>query len=218
VNQRLAAGALRPSTSSRLLEDQLLAEIRELFVALDPARNISGECLPPYEPGEIEIARIVLSTTPRLVYGLGARPRMVPGKRPHFGKTMRRTGEDHKVYRLVGEGGVQLTIPSSWSAGVMSVREVIQLIDRVQAPHLDELPSHLPSPETLLWWRSRNEHDSRALQLFVRVSSVVYPELGGFYRHRLRWWVANRLARRSEHLQFADPLDRAMERCWRGGR
>ncbi len=214
VHQRLATGGLRAPMPERLLADHLAAPLRDKVVALDPARNITGEYLPPYEPGENEIARVVLGTTPRLVYSLRAWTRMLPGKRPHFGKTTRRTGEDHKVYRLVGEGGVRFTIPSPRSVGVLSVRELIQLIDRAQAPHLDDVPTHLPFPEALLWWRSRHEHDGRALQRFVRVSSVVYPELGAFYRQRLRWWVAGRLARPSECMRFADSLDRAMEGWW----
>lgn len=218
VHQRLAAGGLRAPMPERLLADRLTVRLREKVVALDPARNISGEYLPPYEPGENEIARLVLGTTPRVVYSLRARTRMLPGKRPHFGKSTRRTGEDQKVYRLVGEGGVRFTMPSPFSVGVLSVRELIQLIDRVQAPQLDDVPTHLPFPEALVWWRAQHEHDGRALQRFVRVSSVVYPELGAFYRQRLRWWVARRLARPSEPVRLADTLDRAMEGWWRRGR
>ena len=218
VHQRLAAGSLRAPMSERLLEDHLMGPLLDKVIALDPARNISGEYLPPYEPGENEIARLVLGTTPRLVYSLRAWTRMLPGTRPHFGKTTRRTGEDQKVYRLVGDGGVRFTIPSAFSVGLLSVRELIQLIDSVQAPHLDDVPTHLPFPEQVVWWRARNEHDGRELQRFVRVSSVVYPELGAFYRKRLRWWVAGRLSRPSEPVRFAESLDRAMEGWWRRGR
>ena len=218
VHQRMAAGALRAPIPERLLADHLPRRLREKIVALNPARNVSGEYLPPYELGENEIARIVLSTTPRLVYSLRAWTNMLPGQRPHFGKTTRRTGEDNKVYRLVGEGGVRFTIPSPRSVGILSMGELVQVIDRVQAPHLEDLPAHLPFPEALVWWRSHHEHDGRALQRFVRVSSVVYPELGAFYRQRLRWWVASRLASRSEQLPCADSLDRAMEQAWRQAR
>lgn len=218
VHQRMAAGALRAPIPERLLADHLPASLRKRLVALNPIRNVSGEYLPPYEPGENEIARIVLSTTPRLVYSVRAWTHMLPGKRPHFGRTTRRTGEDDKLYRVVGEGGVRFTIPSPRSVGVLSMGELVQLIDRVQAPHLDDLPAHLPFPEALVWWRSRHEHDGRELQRFVRVSSMVYPELSAFYRERLRWWVASRLAGQSEQLQCADSLDRAMERAWRRAR
>jgi hypothetical protein len=143
---------------------------------------------------------------------------MLPGNQPHFGKTTRRTGEHHKVYRLVGEGGVRFAIRSPFSVGLLTVRELVQLIDRVQAPHVNDVPKHLPFPEALVWWRAQNEHDGRALQRFVRVSSVVYPELGAFYRQRLRWWVAGRFARQSDPVRFADSLDRAMEGWWRRGR
>ncbi len=218
VHQRLAAAGIREPMPERLLADHLTAPLRDKVVSLDPARNISGEYLPPYEPGENEVARVVLGTTPRLVYSLRVWTRMLPGKRPHFGKTTRRTGEDHKVYRFVGEGGVRFTVPSSWSVGVLSVRELIQLIDLVRAPHLDDVPKHLPFPEALVWWRAQNEHDGRALQRFVRVSSVVYPELGAFYRQRLRWWVANRFAGSKGRMQYAEPLDMALEAWWRRGR
>ena len=218
VHQRMAAGGLRALIPERLLADHLPLPMCEKLVALDPMRNVSGEYLPPYEPGENEIARIVLSTTPRLVFSLRVWTNMPPGKRPHFGKTTRRTGEDNKVYRLVGEGGVRFTIPSPRSVGILSMGELVQLIDRVQAAHLENFPVHLPFPEALVWWRSRHEHDGRTLQRFVRVSSVVYPEVGAFYRQRLRWWVASRLASHSGHLPCADALDLAMEQASRRAR
>lgn len=218
VHQRLAAGALRKPLARRLLTDRLRPSLREKLVALDPSRNISGEYLPPYDSGENEIARLVLGTTPRVVYSLRARTNVLAGQRTHFDKTTRRTGEDNKVYRLVGECGARFIIPSPWSDGLLSLRELVQLIDRVQAPHLYDIPMHLPFPEGLVWWRTRNENDGRALQRFVRVSSVVYPEIGAFYRQRLRWWVASSFSRSSERLQFVESLDHALEGWWLRGR
>ena len=69
-----------------------------------------------------------------------------------------------------------------------------------------------PLPRVLL------VEDDVSLQRFVRVSSVVYPELGAFYRERLRWWVANRFAGSKGRMQYAEPLDGALEAWWRRGR
>lgn len=120
-----------------------------------------------------------------------------------------------RAFRLVDEQGAPFRVAAPGQVEPLSLAELIQVIDGVQAPHLDDLPAHLPFPEALVWWRSRNEHDVHALRRFVRVSSVVYPELGAFYRERLRWWVAGRLARRGDRLAFAPPLDRALEAAWR---
>lgn len=218
VHQRLAAGTLGRQLPDRLLTDRLHPRIRRTWVALDPARNISGEYLPPNELGENEIARIVLGTTPRLVYSLRVWTRMYPGQRPHFGRTTRRTGEDNKQYRLVDECGNHFVIPAPYSVGVLSLRELVELVDRLQAPHLEDVPKHLPFPERLVWWRAQHGHHAGPLQCFVQVSSVVYPELGAFYRERLRWWVASRLARSAERVQFSEPLDHALEGWWRRGR
>lgn len=218
LHQRMAVGTLRYAVSARMLADHLHHRTRMAWVALDPARHISGECLPRYERGENEIARIVVGTTPRLVYSLRAHTRMFSGKRPHFGQSTRRTGEDNRRYRLVGECGNAFEIPTPCSASVLSLRELVALIDRVRAPHLDEVPTHLPFPERLVWWRAQREHHAGALQRFVRVSSVVYPELGAFYRERLRWWVANRFACSKGRLQYAEALDMALEAWWRRGR
>ena len=218
LHQRVAAGTLRCPVSARMLADHLHHRTRKAWVALDPARHISGEYLPRYERGENEIARIVVGTTPRLVYSLRAGTRMYPGKRPHFGQSTRRTGEDNKRYRLAGECGNAFEIPTPYSVGVLSLRELVALIDRVRAPHLDEVPTHLPFPERLVWWRAQREHHAGSLQRFVRVSSVVYPELGAFYRERLRWWVANRFAGSKGRMQYAEPLDMALEAWWRRGR
>lgn len=215
VHQRLAAGHEQAPLPPRLLADHLRPALRDAVVALDPARHISGEHLPPYEPGEFEIARVVLATMPRLVYSLRVRrcARSEASGRSGYGSPFGAVSDT--AYRLVGECGARFSTPAPRTAGVLSLRELVQLIDGVQSFFLDDVPARLPFPERLLWWRSRNEHDARALTTFVRVTSVVYPELGVFYRQRLRWWVVRGVVGAAERVRGAEPLDRALEGWWR---
>lgn len=212
VHQRIAAGVLCRPVSVRLLADHLHRRTRDAWVALDPARHVSGEYLPRYLSGENEIARVVLATTPRLVYSLRASTRFLADNDSLFGNCAK---EATTRFRVVDECGNDFVIPALKSVGVMSVREIVELIDSVQTPHLRDVPEHLPFPERLVWWRAQNEHHAGPLQHFVRARSVVYPQLGMFYRERIRWWVANHFASSHGRMQYADSLDRAVEAWWR---
>ena len=71
----------RPLTA-RLLADRLSPAERARYVAGDPVERVSGEYLPPYLPGELEIARLVLATRPMLVYSVRARSVRAVGVSP----------------------------------------------------------------------------------------------------------------------------------------
>lgn len=218
VHQRLAAGHEQSPLPPRLVADHLRPALRDAVVALDLARHISGEHLPPYEPGELEIARVVLATLPRLVYSLRVRRCARSEASGQSGDGSPFGTVSDTAYRLVGECGTHLSTPAPRTLGVLSLRELVQLIDGVQASSLEDVPARLPFPERLVWWRSRNEHDAPALTKFVRVSSVVYPELGVFYRQRFRWWVARGAVGAAQRMRHVEPLDRALEGSWRRGR
>jgi hypothetical protein len=217
VHQHLAAGPLRAPLPPSLLDDHLPPALREDWVALDPVRNSTGEYLPPCGPRAIEVARLALGTTPRLVFSLracvvdprsrgwGAPPPPIPWRRVFI--------LVHERHNPLQRTRFRLQSPEQFEP--LSLGDLIRVIDSARDPRLGTVPAHLPFPEALVWWRSRNEHDPRALQRFVRVSSVVYPELGAFYRERLRWYVAGRLARRGDRVSYAPPLAQALEAAWR---
>ncbi|MCU0617312.1 MAG: hypothetical protein MUD17_09575, partial [Gemmatimonadaceae bacterium] len=118
-------------------------------------------------------------------------------------------------YRLVGEADARLPLASTQGAGTLALGDLVRLIDSADTTSLIDAPRHIPAPERLLYWRWQTECDVRALPRFVRVSSVVYPELGAFYRERLRWWVTRHLAGPGDAVPFAPPLAQALEAAWR---
>jgi hypothetical protein len=208
VHQRLAAGTLRPPLDRRLLADRLTPSVRAALVASDPLLFVSGEGLPRYRGGEMEIARLVLATTPRLVFSLRAQAMAPAADTPEPGGPVMR-------YRLVGEADARLPLASTQAAGTLALGDLVRLIDSADTTSLIDAPRHIPAPERLLYWRWQTECDVRALPRFVRVSSVVYPELGAFYRERLRWWVTRHLAGPGDAVPFAPPLAQALEAAWR---
>ncbi len=174
----------RPLTA-RLRTDRLPPAERVRYVAGDPVERVSGEYLPPYRPGELEIARLVLATRPMLVFSVRARSVRPTGVSPF---TYRTFAESREV-RVVNEHGTAFTVPMNETQGMFTLRDLIRCIDGIRASHLSEHPPELPFPEALL--REARALGVRAGELhdFVNVSSVVYPELRPFYRHRLAWWV-----------------------------
>jgi hypothetical protein len=205
VHQRLAAGALRTPVDRRLLASHLTPALRERLVARDPARLIAGEYLPPYRRGEHEVARVVVHTLPRIVYSVRARTVFDS-----------REGLPMSEYRVVGEGDTTFVGPELRVAGTLPLYALIAFLDASRPAALQhERPRLLALPELLVL--SRDPALARELQRFVRVESVVYPELQCYYRERLRRWVAAEFGRRDESTQFAAPLAEAMEQAWRPG-
>ena len=176
--------------SARLLADRLTPAQRDRWVAGDPVTRISGEYLPPYLPGEVEIARLLLFTTPRVVLSVRASGGPTVGR---TGRQRRATGAwAPRTLRVVDEHGRPYTVPAPPPARPMSLRELIRCIDGVRAAHLPEHAPDQPFPEALL-------QEVRALGVgageacdYVQVTSAVYPELRPFYRARLTWWVRQR--------------------------
>lgn len=203
VHQRLAAGPLRPPVDRRLLASHLTPALRERVVARDPARLVAGEYLPPYLPGEHEVARVVVRTLPRIVYSV--RARLVPNA----------NGEGCVTEcRILGESDEPFVVPVVGGTGTLPMHALVAFIDTSRPAHLrDERPRFLPLPELLALWR--NPAPAGELQRFVRVESLVYPELGRLYRERLRGWVASKFGHRDDTTQFAPPLALAMEGQWR---
>ncbi len=182
---RARAGGLMP----RHLADTLDGDERDAYVAEDPAVRCAGEYLPAYLPGELEIARIVIETRPRIVYSLRARSKLPIGRRPHFGRGTHLTYEERRALRMVDEHGTQFDLPSEHQMGTFSLRELIRFIDGVRASTVIEHPAHVPFPEALVLEAAGLNVPTAQMPRFVQVSSTVYPELLPFYRDRLTWWT-----------------------------
>jgi len=172
------AGALS-EVEPGLLQDELTDH---LFLERVDPRWMGGEYLPAYQPGELEIARIVLNSTTMDVIALRAR-------RGRAGRIR---------YRVVDEYA-----PADWSsygfrprssAVPLSFGELIALLDGLEyagQPYLEALRG-----QNLEWGAS--PEDSAA---FFHVSSPFYPHLRAYYEWRGSQWAA---AKRAEMEQGAE--------------
>ncbi len=172
----------------RLLRDTLPPAMRDAHVAADPLRRGSGEYLPPYLPGELEIARIVLGTNPALVFSLRARCDVPSRKNAHRSEVTDAAKTQRRALRMVDEHGTTFTLARSHWPGMFTLHQLIRLIDSVRACNLPDQPEHLPFPEALALEATLLDVPYAHLPDLVHISSVVYPELVTFYRARLRWW------------------------------
>jgi hypothetical protein len=175
---------------ARLLADRLPPAERARYVAGDPLVRVSGEYLPPYLPGELEIARVVLDVRPQLVYSMRARIDLPLGVGPHTGPPTHATGAQMRLVRVVSERPEhEFSTCKGAEFGTLTLADLIRGLDSVRASHLSAFPEHLPFPEALVLEASQLGVPAGALHDVVHVSSVVYPELRPFYRQRLAWWV-----------------------------
>lgn len=136
---------------------------------------LGGEFLPPYLPGEVEIARICLRSTTSDVISLRARP--VP---------------DGIAYRIEDEYHGKFTLPIPLSERPLTLAELItQFVDG----HLEELdwPGGLA-----LGYNNMNVEFSELERLrhFTRISSPIYRQLEGHFEHVFEEWVAESCAER----------------------
>ena len=210
---RARAGGLMP----RHAADTLEPPERDAYVAEDPVQRAPGEWLPPYLRGELEIARLVVATTPQLVYSLRARPHRPRRPRTQTGDGAARTLHEQRTLRLVNDQGTRCTLPTPHRTGTLSLRELIQCIDGARASHLPDLPRELPFPESLVLEATQCGIDSARLPDLVQVSSVVYPELHAFYRARLHWWAAFRFRATPPSRRTERSLPRTLAAWWAAG-
>ncbi len=200
-----------------LLHDVLPLDRREAHISFDPVRCVSGEYLPPYMPGEFEIARIVLDTTPQVVYSVRARAHVPARRRSRADSTPRKRVNAARVLRVVDEHGTSFTLEKERWSGTCTLYELIRVIDGVRASNLEEQPLQLPFPEALLLEATRLSMPNERLADMVRVSSAVYPELLLFYRARLDWWLQENFRRvPASRRRGMMPVDRLV-RMWGKG-
>ncbi len=181
--------ARRSAMAEHLRQDVLTPVERAAFVHQDPRWRVTGEYLPPYLPGELEIARVVVSTAPQIVYSVRARADLPRGRRPHFGKASHLSFEERRALRIVDEHGTAIALEQPLWNGTCSLRELIRVIDSARACNLASSPVHLPFPEALALEGTALKVCSKRLPDYVQISSVVYPELYLFYQKRLCWWL-----------------------------
>lgn len=154
------------------LDGELFAEsasesFRARLVLVNP-HWLGGELLPDYLPGEVEIARIVLSSVTRDVYSV--RARRTPGDAGRI------------AYRIVDEYDGGWALPRESSAEPLSMAELVELIDgaRTDGARGESLTDSLRDA-------CGNAESGKD---FVRVSSELYPELEAWYEERAGEWYA----------------------------
>ncbi len=181
VNRRLV--------SERLLKDRFAPAEAARWVAGDPLFRVTGEYLPPYLAGELEIARLVLDTRPEIVISVRASATVPLRAIRDQESTPTNSQAALRSLRVVDEQGSTFTHQDTQSAGTFSLRELIRFIDGVRWSRLAEHPEDVPFPEAILLEAVRLNIARSALHDYVKVSSTVYPELKQFYRNRLGWWA-----------------------------
>jgi hypothetical protein len=148
-----------------LLQDELGEDERRGLGRIHPS-FMGGEYLPPYLPGEVEIARICLQSTTSDVISLRARP--IP------------TGI---AYRIEDEYEGKFTLPITRSTKPLSLRELIR---QFEDGRLQELPGNLATG-----YNDYNaEWDDREnLRHFTRIESNIYQQLESHFEVLFEEWV-----------------------------
>jgi hypothetical protein len=169
-----------------LLEDTLSDEAREVIGSLHP-QFMSGEYLPNYTVGEVEIARVTLATVTGDVISIRA------------GKS-----GDRIRYRIVDEywdQGVSYSLTRSESVLPLTQGELINLVDSAQMNETEvvfdektgqnvEIPV---SPGLTGMHRDANvESGFENVVNFVSVESVFYPGLRDHYLKEARAWFIDK--------------------------
>jgi hypothetical protein len=146
---------------------------------------MGGEYLPPYLPGEIEIARIVIQSTAMDVSSVRARP--VDG-RIH--------------YRVVDEYpdiGPFVVLEPTTSELPLTFGEIVTLIESIM-PNPKAF-GHVTGQNYVEFIRDRNAGDGCDLDRmarFVTVGSPFYPQLEALFRRRAQLWLAKKKAARAK--------------------
>jgi hypothetical protein len=160
-----------------LLEDVLDEETRDSLGATHPSW-MGGEYLPGLLPGEVEIARIVLTSVLRDVISIRAR--------------CRRSGS-RVVYRIVDEYGVPgepgWTCRPASSVRPLTMGQLVDLIETARCPRFDVGDG----PLTEGFRDFQVDSDPRDLVGFVTVESELYPGIAEHFERRAAEWLERRL-------------------------
>jgi hypothetical protein len=160
-----------------LLEDVLDEETRDALGASHPSW-MGGEYLPDLLPGEVEIARIVLTSVLQDVISLRAR---------------RRRGGRRILYRVVDEYGEPgepgWTCRPASSVQPLAMGQLIELIETARCPRFDVGDG--PLTEALRDFQEGS--DPRDLVSFVAAESEFYPGLAEYFERRAAEWLERSL-------------------------
>lgn len=151
----------------KLLADEPDDDVRKSLGRIHPS-FMGGEYLPPYLPGEVEIARICLRSTTSDVISLRARP--VP---------------EGIAYRVVDEYEAEFFLPITVSKEPLTLEELVQQFENGELEGLDH-PGGLA-----LGYNNMNAESSsfEDLRHFTRMSSFLYHQLEQHFECVFEDWV-----------------------------
>jgi hypothetical protein len=165
---------------AELSEPNAPPAFQDHIARLDP-RWMGGEYLPDYEEGEVEIARLVVASVTRDVYGVRAR-----------------WAANELRYRIVDEYATDWHLTRETSLRPLSMGELVELIDRAtfSGNQWDDLTDALRDGAC------GDDGDPADAIDFVSVKSELYPQLERYYAAKAAAWLADRRgARPTGHVQ-----------------
>jgi hypothetical protein len=152
-----------------ILQDEVDADTRTNLGRIHPS-FMGGEFLPPYLPGETEIARIKLKSTTSDVISLRARP--IP---------------EGIAYRVVDEYSAEFALPIPRSIEPLTLAELIRQFDE------GSLEDGFDSSVGLALgynWLNVDEDNHQSLRHFTSISSQIYRQLHDHFEHVYDEWLA----------------------------
>jgi hypothetical protein len=190
VQSRLASRDFDPMVWGEWLTDSSLDDSTRKQIGQVHPRFMGGEYLPQFEEDEIEIARIVTASVMQDVTSVRARRQ---GKRIY--------------YRVVDEHEVTFTMNRQWSLIPLSLKELIELINRSNQRG-DTMANGLVF--SILDWNLHADADPDAMRNFISVSSTFYSELGCYYDVTIARYL-DKFAERLNALQRTRERTQALE-------
>ena len=157
-----------------IFSDELYGFDRLQNASIDPA-FMGGEYLPPYDSGEIEIARVSLQSVTWDVISIRAK----------------KIAQDRLFYRVVDEYKTPFKSRPLISLEFLSFRELVSFIDGVEnGEGARGLTAVYRDHNYEIIGPGRSELED--LVNFVRVSSLFYPDLERWYEtEAMEWFTSN---------------------------
>jgi hypothetical protein len=157
-----------------LLADEPSDDVRKSLGRIHPS-FMGGEYLPPYLPGEVEIARICLRSTTSDVISLRARP-----------------APEGITYRVVDEYDAEFYLPIPASKEPLTLEELVQQFEDGELEGLEY------SGGLALGYNNMNAEscDYESLRHFTRISSPIYRQLEQHFELLFEEWVTKSCAER----------------------
>ena len=173
VRRREIAKAIEAGRADQIpatiFAESLSGDVRAIAGQIHP-RNMGGEYLPDYKDREVEIARIELDSATGDVISLRAAP-----------------DGCEIAYRIVDEYDTEYLLPITESKQPLTLDEVVFQFAEAESGGFEGLiTTH---------WHYASEHSTPEDAVrFIRVDSVIYPQLSAYYDQLGVWWCADRRA------------------------